>query len=136
NVLILNGYVVAEKDFEHSAEIVSILRLDELTNDGKVDRTDQVREKDEAVFEHGQCMDGLSRVVVGNLSSHLTDALLDLLGGNDDISSGRCEHRVPSSSRILASSRFGNKNSGSAYGTTIAAHTHAAHPNHLSATRD
>src|SRR5208283_1284231 len=65
------------------AGLLAVPRLDELAHYRNLQRPDQVGHEDERVLEDGERLDGLSAVVVGDLTREFLDPLLDLLGGND-----------------------------------------------------
>jgi hypothetical protein len=85
DVLIANLEFVAEENFEHAAEGVAVLWLDELADPRNVEVPHQIGEEHEAVLEDPHRIDGFAFVVIGNLAADFAHALLDLLGRNDDL---------------------------------------------------
>src|SRR5437868_7008325 len=87
NVLPVDIGFVAEEDLHHvageAALRTTVLRLDELAHDWNLDRAYQIRHKHERIFQHGEHLNRLALVVIGDLPPKLLDAFLDLVRRND-----------------------------------------------------
>src|SRR5580693_9639817 len=76
---------MAEKnlhDFRRLFALLAVFRLDELAYDRHVQRPHQVGHEHERILQHGQRLDRLPLVIIGDVARQLFHALLNLLSRN------------------------------------------------------